>query len=157
MQLAIEMQKRRCTLASEHGLHELYARALDEVALLLFSVADYPLAETTWNERLQQRLSLAPDPPDPCALEEKAQIVFQLARCCFVQGYLRMAGLRRRASQALITKTDHRAGALPESVPGCPVLYRVRVGGAVATGATSLPQVQSGPEQLARHRGGGQQ
>lgn len=111
-QLAIEMQKRRCTVASDHGLHELYARALDEVALLLFSVADYQLAETTWNERMQQRLCQA---PSEHSLEEKAQILFQLARCCFVQGYLRMAGVsRRKASQAAITRTDHRAGAMPE-------------------------------------------
>lgn len=51
-QLAISMQRRRCALAADHGLSALYARALDEVALLLFSVADYPLAEASWNERL---------------------------------------------------------------------------------------------------------
>lgn len=113
------MQKRRCTLAADHGLSPLYVRALDEVALLMFSIADYPLAETSWNERLarlhQRQRALQDDGAlDDAALrlvrEERAQVVFQLARCCFVQGFLRMAGPKANKQAA---KKDHRRN-LPE-------------------------------------------
>ncbi|XP_034241049.1 uncharacterized protein LOC117645172 [Thrips palmi] len=117
--LAIALQKRRCALAANHGLSALYIRALDEVALLMFSVADYPLAEAPWNERLtrlqqQQRLQEEAGPLGDDELrrhrEQRAQVVFQLARCCFVQGFLRMAGPKANKQAA---KKDHRRD-LPE-------------------------------------------
>ncbi|XP_026279859.2 uncharacterized protein LOC113207490 [Frankliniella occidentalis] len=112
--LAISIQKRRCTLAVDHGMAALYARALDEVALLLFSVADYPLAETSWCERLarlqqaQQQLQGedAEGEAPRQAQEEKVQVLFQLARTCFVQGFLRMAG--PKASKQGVGRKDHR-------------------------------------------------
>ncbi|KAK3913460.1 Cyclin-dependent protein kinase inhibitor SMR15 [Frankliniella fusca] len=121
--LAISLQKRRCTLAVEHRMAALYARALDEVALLLFSVADYPLAEASWAERLarlqQRQTQLQEQHTDEeeegvgggeearrLLREEKVQVLFQLARCCFVQGYLRMAG--PKASKQGAGRKDHR-------------------------------------------------